>query len=71
MYLLPFRNQYCDHDFTLISDTIKEYFPVDKSKRLTSKTVSSSRGFKKMDKIVNAEFLDQKACACRFFIFRK
>jgi hypothetical protein len=61
MYLLPFRNQYRDHDFTLISDTIKEYFPVDKPKRLTSKTVASSPGFKKIGKIVNEEFLDEKA----------
>ncbi len=61
MYLHPFKNQYQDHDFTLISDTIKEYFPVDKPKRLTSKTVSSSPGFKKIGKIVNEEFLNQKA----------
>lgn len=61
MYLLPFRNQYRDHDFTLISDTIKEYYPIDRAKRLTSKTVSSSSGFKKMGKLVDAEFLNQKA----------
>jgi hypothetical protein len=61
MYLLPFRNQYRDHDLTLISDAIKEYFPVDKPKRLTSKTVASSPGFKKIGKIVNKEFLDEKA----------
>lgn len=28
MYLLPFQNRYPDHDFTLISDAVKEYFPV-------------------------------------------
>lgn len=61
MYLLPFRNQYRDHDFTLISDTIKEYFPVDKPKRPTARSVTSSSGFKKMAKLVNAEFMDQKA----------
>src|SRR5688500_321687 len=61
MYLLPLRNKYRDHDLSLISDTIKEYFPVDKPKRLTSKTVASSPGFKKMGKIVNEEFLDEKA----------
>lgn len=61
MYLRPFRNQYPDHDFTLISDAIRAFFPVDQPKRLTSKTVSSSRGFKKMGKIVNKEFIDQNA----------
>lgn len=61
MYLHPFRNMYRDHDFALISDTIKEFFPVDKPKRLASKTVSSSRGWKKMGKIVDKEFLDEKA----------
>lgn len=61
MYLLPFKNQYRDQDFTLIANTIKEYFPVSKPKRLTAKTVASSPGFKKMGKIVNEEFLNQKA----------
>lgn len=61
MYLHPFRNQYRDQDFTLISDTIKKYFPVGKPKRLTSKTVSASPGFKKIGKIVSAEFLNDKA----------
>src|SRR5690606_2149524 len=61
MYLHPFRNQYRDQDFTLISDTIKQYFPVGKAKRLTSKTVAASPGFKKIGKIVNKEFLNQKA----------
>lgn len=60
MYPLPFKNQYRDHDFTLISDTINEYFPVNKPKRLTSKTVSSSPGNKKIGKIVNEEFLNEK-----------
>lgn len=61
MYLHPFRNQYRDQDFTLISDTIKKYFPVGKAKRLTSKTVAASPGYKKIGKIVNEEFLNQKA----------
>jgi hypothetical protein len=61
MYLHPFRNQYRDQDFILISDTIRKYYRVDKPKRLTSKTVAASSGFKKIGKIVNSEFLDQKA----------
>lgn len=61
MYLHPFKNQYRDQDFTLIADTIKEYYPVNKPKRLTAKTVASSPGFKKIGKIVNEEFLNQKA----------
>ncbi len=61
MYLLPFRNQYRDHDFTLISDAIKEYFPVDSPERLTPQTVLSSPGWKKMGEIVNKEFLAEKA----------
>src|SRR5689334_8895619 len=61
MYLRPFKNQYRDQDFTLITDTIKEYFPVNKSKRFTSKTFATSPGFKKIGKIVNEEFINQKA----------
>lgn len=61
MYLHTFQNQYQNQDFTLISNIIKEYFPVDMSKRLTYETVSSSPGFKKMEKIVNEEFINQKA----------
>src|SRR5687768_4938967 len=61
MYLNPFRNQSRDHDFTLISGTIKDYFPVDKPRRRTSKTVASSAGFKKIGRIVNKEFLNEKA----------
>jgi hypothetical protein len=61
MYLLPFRNKYRDHDFSLITDTIKEYFPVARAKRLSSRAAASSRGFKKMGKIMQAEFHDQKA----------
>lgn len=61
MYLLPFKNQYRDQDFTLIANTIKEFFPVNKPKRLTSKTVASSPGFKKIGKMANEEILNQKA----------
>jgi hypothetical protein len=61
MYLHPFKNQYRDQDFTLIADTIKEHFPVNKPKRLTAKIVASSPGFKKIGKIVNEEFLNKKA----------
>lgn len=61
MYLHSFKNQYRNHDFTLISDTIKEYFSIGKPKRLTSKTLSSSPGYRKIGKIVNKEFLNQKA----------
>jgi hypothetical protein len=61
MYLHPFKNQYRDHDFTLIADTIEKYFPANKSRRLTPKTVATSPGFKKIGKIVNEEFLNQKA----------
>jgi hypothetical protein len=61
MYLHPFKNQYRNQDFTLISDTIKNYYPVNKTKRLTSQTVASSPGFKKIGMIVNEEFLNQKA----------
>lgn len=60
MYLIPFKNHYRDQDFTLISDTIKNYYSVNKAKRLTSKTIVSSPGFKKIGKIVNEEFLNQK-----------
>jgi hypothetical protein len=61
MYLHPFRNQSRNQDFSLISDTIKQYFPVEKGKRLTSETVASSQGFKKIGKIVNEEFINEKA----------
>src|SRR5688500_6149064 len=61
MYLHSFRNQYRNQDFTLITDTIKEYFPIDKPKRLTAKTVATSPGFKNLGKIINDEFFNQKA----------
>lgn len=61
MYLHPFKNQYRDQDFSLIADTIKEYFPIGNKTRLTSKNVAASPGFKKIGKIVNDEFLNQKA----------
>jgi hypothetical protein len=60
MYLLPFHNQYPDHDFSLISQTIKKYFPIDRPQRLTAETISSSPGFKKISKIVNTEYLNKK-----------
>ncbi len=59
MYLLPFKNNYRDHDFSLIVKTIKEYYPVNKPRRLTPKALASSPGFKKKGKIVNAEFLSR------------
>jgi hypothetical protein len=61
VYVNPFRIKYRDHDFSMISDTIREYFPVDKPKRLTSKTVASSSGFGKIGKVVSQEFLDESA----------
>lgn len=61
MHLHPFRNQYRDQDFTLIADTIKQYFPINEPRRLTSKTAASSPGFKRIGKIFNEEFLNQKA----------
>lgn len=61
IYLLPFNNNYRDHDFSLISDTIKEYFPIGNDKRLTSEDLAASPGFKKISKIVDEEFLDQIA----------
>lgn len=60
MYLHPFQKQYGDQDFTLISDTIRKYYPVGKPKRLTSKALAASPRFKKIGKIVNAEFLNHK-----------
>jgi hypothetical protein len=61
MYLLPFSNDYRDHDFTLIVNTIKKYFPIEKPRRLTSKAVPSFSGFKKIGKMMDEEFLNQNA----------
>jgi hypothetical protein len=61
MYLHPFRNNYPDHDFALIANTVKEYFPTGKEKRLTSETVAASQGFKKIGDIAGREFMNQKA----------
>jgi hypothetical protein len=61
MYLLPFKDQDPDQDFTLISDTLKEYYPVGKGKRLTPDTAAESPGFKKIGNIYNKEFIDKKA----------
>lgn len=60
MYLLPFHNQYPDHDFSPILRTIKKYFPIDRPGRLTPESISSSPGFKKISKIVNTEYLNEK-----------
>lgn len=60
MYLLPFHNQYPDHDFSPILRTIKKYFPIDRPDRLTPESISSSPGFKKIGKIVNTEYLNEK-----------
>lgn len=61
MYLHPFKNQCRDQDFSLIADTIKEYFPIGNKTRLTSNNVTASLDFKKIGKIFNDEFLNQKA----------
>lgn len=61
MYLLPFNNRYPDHDFSLLSDVIREYFPVGKGKRLTADTVSKFPGFKKIGNICDKEFVNKKA----------
>lgn len=61
MYFHAFKEQYGDQDFSLIADTVKKYFPVDQAKRLTPEAVESSPGFKAIGRIVDEEFLDQKA----------
>ncbi|MEJ1242496.1 hypothetical protein WBG78_30385 [Chryseolinea sp. T2] len=61
MYLRPFKNEYREHDFKLIADTIGKYFAVNKARRPTSKTIAKSPGFKRIDKIVDKEFVNQKA----------
>jgi len=60
MYLVPFHNQYPDHDFSPILRIIKRYFPIDRPDRLTPESISSSPGFKKISKIVNTEYLNEK-----------
>ena len=60
MYLLPFQSQYRDHDFSLISNAVKDYYPGDTAERLTSKTFSLSPGFARLRKIANEEFLNEK-----------
>lgn len=61
MYLLPFSDNDNEHDFSLLTKTIKEYFPVAKGKRLQPESVWESPGFKKMGAIIQAEFTDRKA----------
>jgi predicted CopG family antitoxin len=58
MFLLPFRNTYYDHDFSLIYNTIKEYYPIKQEKRFTSKKFASSAGFKKIRRLMMEEFFD-------------
>lgn len=61
MYLRPFKNQYREHDFKLIADTIGKFFPVNESRRPKAKTVAKLPGFRKIGKIADKEFGDQKA----------
>lgn len=58
MYHRPFRNTYYDHDFSLIYNTIKEYYPIKQEKRFTSKKFASTAGFKKIQRLMIAEFFD-------------
>ena len=58
MYLRPFRNTYYDHDFSLIYNAIKEYYPIKQEKRFTSKKFASTAGFKKIQRLMIAEFFD-------------
>lgn len=59
IYLFPFNNNYRDHDFTLISDAIKGYFPIDNDRRLTPGEVVASRRYKKLSKIFKEQFPQQ------------
>jgi hypothetical protein len=59
--LFPFRPYYRDHDFTLIENAIKEYYPIDQAERLTSDTIQAWPGFKKRGALANSEFFDGKA----------
>jgi hypothetical protein len=56
----PFYNKYPDHDFGLIYDTLKEFYPVGSAKRYTSKTIGSSAGFKKIGAVVEDNFINKK-----------
>lgn len=66
MYLFPFTNKYYNHDFGKIYDTIEEFYPIKRSKRYTSKTISSSPGFKKISEIINKEFMNSKSYNARW-----
>ena len=56
----PFYNKYPDHDFGLIYDILKEFYPVGSAKRYTSKNIGSSAGFKKIGAVVEENFINKK-----------
>jgi hypothetical protein len=60
MYLLPFKRQYGDYDFSLIYNSLKQFYPIGRTqKRLTDQTISSFKGFKKRGDIIESEFMGE------------
>src|SRR6187455_2595931 len=59
MYLVPFKRQYGDYDFSLIYNSLKQFYPVGRAqKRLAAKTEPSFVGFIKRGEIMRSEFVD-------------
>ena len=59
-HLKPFQNHYREHEFSLIHDTIKAYYPISEERRYTNKNIKSAPGFKKISALINDNFINQK-----------
>ena len=57
----PFKNSYQDHDFSLIYDSIKRYYPIKQAKRLTSEEFAATSGCKKIRELMGEEFFNKGA----------
>ena len=60
LHLKPFQNNYREHDFFLIYDTIKTYYPISEVARYTNKDIKSAPGFKKIGVLINDNFINEK-----------
>lgn len=59
-HLRRFQNDYPDHDFSLIYDTIRAYYPISKATRSSYTDIASEPGFKKISALINDNFIDKK-----------
>lgn len=69
--LRPFRSKHDNHDFQRIYDTIKEYYPIENTKRATTESIASTEGWQKMSALMNDNFVSQKNYRARWSKFNQ